>query len=90
MPRKRTPQRGRGVVGMSRCQPTAVGGGGSGRGRPQGLKKRQQLQPMSAAPESQVNLKGFVMWGVSSYFHSSFSPIPALIECSISTLRPIF
>ncbi len=59
MPRKRTPQRGRGVVGMSRCQPTAGGGGGgSGRGRPrQGSDKRKQLQPMPAAPELQVNLQ---------------------------------
>ena len=57
MPRKRTPQRGRGVVGMSRCQPTAVGGGG-GSGRVSS-KKRQLLQPMPAAPERQVNLQIF-------------------------------
>ncbi len=68
MPRKRAPQRGRGVVGMSRCQPTAVGGGGSGRVRPQGSDKRKQLQSMPTAPERQVNLQIFPY--ESTYFKS--------------------
>ena len=53
MPRRRTPQKGQGVVGTPRSQPTTAGSG-LGRGSPQGANNRK---PQLATPGSQVKLQ---------------------------------